>query len=220
MRAMSENPDPQRLYPVLAVGYGDIETRANAQSQEAVRQRAKAAELSKQLSSLRQKHDLSNTVRAQWAVLQQARIHQRLLSLVKYTYLLIPALRGQPLTGDEDRLVSILENCEAQLNGAAGEYSAPLGQHTRLRARMNELWAQVGVVRAQREAARNQGRSDSVSTEWAVVDEAGFDEIAAILGAQQRGLLHLADTLSGDSRALETICDGLSGVPLVGLRGR
>lgn len=219
-RAMQENPDPQRLYPVLAVGFGDLQARTNAQLHEAGRQRAKLAELGKQLATLQQKHDLSNSVRAQSAIVMQSRIHQRLLGLIKHCYMLLPALRGQALTGEEDRVTGVLENCEAQLNGAAGEYTGPMGQHARLRARLNELWAQLGVIRAQREALRNQGRGDAASTEWAVVDPASCQEIAGILGQQQQGLLHLSQTLTADTKVLETVCDGLAGVPLVGVRGR
>ena len=76
------------------------------------------------------------------------------------------------------------------------------------------------MIRAQREALRNQGRGDAASTEWAVVDPASFQEIAGILGQQQQGLLHLSQTLTADTKVLETVCDGLAGVPLVGVRGR
>ena len=217
-KAMQENPEPDRLYPVLAVGFGDLQARARAQSAEAGRQHNKLAELSKQLSALQQKHDLSNAVRAQSAMLMQARIHQRLLSLIKDSATLIPALRGQTMTASEDMLLSVLESCEAQLNGATNEYAG--ATQTRLRAQINELWAQLGVVRAKREALASQGRVDSGNTEWAVVDEASFEEITSILASLQQGLLHLTNTLSADTKALNMVCDGLTGVPLVGIRNR
>lgn len=217
-KAMQENPEPDRLYPVLAVGFGDLQARARAQSAEAGRQHSKLAELSKQLAALQQKHDLSNAVRAQSAMLMQARIHQRLLSLVKDSATLIPALRGQTMTASEDMLLSVLESCEAQLNGATNEYAG--ATQTRLRAQINELWAQLGVVRAKREALASQGRVDSGNTEWAVVDEASFEEITSILASLQQGLLHLTNTLGADTKALNMVCDGLTGVPLVGIRNR
>ena len=219
-KAMQENPEPDRLYPVLAVGFGDLRSRVQAQESEAARQHNKLAELSKQLSALQQKHDLSNTIRTQSAMLMQSRIHQRLLALVKDGATLIPALRNQSLTASEDQLLAVLEECDAQLNGAASAYPDAAPQQTLLRAQVNELWAQLGVVRAKREALASQGRVDSGNTEWAIVDEANFEELTSILASLQQGLLHLTNTLSADTKALNMVCDGLTGVPLVGIRNR
>ncbi|WFD25112.1 hypothetical protein MNAN1_000075 [Malassezia nana] len=216
-KALQENPEPDRLYPVLAVGFGDLQTRANAQMDEATRQRNKVAELAKQLATLQQKHDLSNAVRAQTAMMAQTRIHQRLLSLAKDSSVLIPALRGQSLTATEDLVKASLENCEAQLNGATGEYITP-SEHVHLRAQLNSLWAQLGVVRARREAMQVQNPGGG--TAWVVVDDSSFDEIANILSSLQQGLVHLANTLTADSKALDIVCEGLKGVPLVGVRHR
>lgn len=201
------------------MGFGDLQQRANAQVTEAARQRAKMAELAKQLQELQQKHDLSNVVRTQKVMASQMRLHQRLLSVMKDTATLVPALRGQSLTESEDEVKAALEKCESQLNGAVGDYAAPASEHARLRAHLNELWAQLGVVRAKREALQSQGRM-SGSMEWVVVDDASFDEVTQILASLQQGLAHLTTTLSSDAKALDTVCDGLRGVPLVGVRHR
>ena len=214
-KALQENPEPDRLYPVLAVGFGDLQIRSNAQVTEAARQTNKAAELTKKLAELRQKHDLANVVRAQSAMMMQTRIRQRLLSLTKDAGVMIPALRGQSLTASEDAVKAALENCDAQLNGALPNYaSSTTPVHARLRAQLNELWAQLSIVRAKREAAQAQGRVNG-GTEWVVVDESSFDEITQILGLLQQGLVHLSNTLMSDSKALDTVCEGLKGVPLV-----
>ena len=219
-KALQENPEPDRLYPVLAVGFGDLQIRSNAQATEAARQTNKAAELTKKLAELRQKHDLANVVRAQSAMMMQTRIRQRLLSLTKDAGVMIPALRGQSLTASEDAVKAALENCDAQLNGALPNYaSSTTPVHARLRAQLNELWAQLSIVRAKREAAQAQGRVNG-GTEWVVVDESSFDEITQILGLLQQGLVHLSNTLMSDSKALDTVCEGLKGVPLVGVRHR
>ena len=112
----------------------------------------------------------------------------------------------------------LLENCEAQLNGAMGDYADPAAEHAHLRAQLNSLWAQLGVVRARREAM--QAQNPGGGTEWVVVDESSFDEIARILSSLQQGLVHLINTLTSDSKALDIVCDGLKGVPLVGVRHR
>ena len=71
-----------------------------------------------------------------------------------------------------------------------------------------------------REALASQGRVDSGNTEGAVVDEASFAELTSILASLQQGLLHLTGILSADTKALNMVCDGLTGVPLVGVRNR
>ena len=52
------------------------------------------------------------------------------------------------------------------------------------------------------------------------MDDSAFEAGTHILAALQQGLVHLSNTLTSDSKALDTVCDGLKGVPLVGVRHR
>lgn len=233
--AVRENPDPNRLYPVLAFGFNDLKKRIESQAREAQRQRQFLATIAGRLSSLEQKHSLSNSVRAQAAQNKQAQLHHQLVALVGKTQLLIPALRGKSVGPEEERSISILEACEAEItggnsaaaaaaarstpasggaNGGAGNGAYP-ANHARLRARINELWAQLGVIRAKREMLAREGRS--ATTEWAVVDQSGLENVTRILGQQQQGLNHLCTTLENDTKTMETIANGLTGVKLVGV---
>ncbi len=72
MAAVRENPDPNRLYPVLALGFNDLKKRIESQEREAQRQRALLQTLATRLSALEQKHSLSNSVMAQKAQTRQA----------------------------------------------------------------------------------------------------------------------------------------------------
>ena len=238
MAAVRENPDPNRLYPVLALGFNDLKKRIESQAREAQRQRALLSNLATRLSALEQKHSLSNSVRAQAAQNRQAQLHHRLVGLVAKSQLLVPALRGKSIGPEEERLIAILEACEAEITGstnalasrgaASSASSAALGarsgangvhphsaNHARLRARINELWAQLGVIRAQREMLAREGRS--ATTEWAVVDQSGLENVTRILAQQQQGLNHLSTTLENDTKTMETITNGLTGVKLVGV---
>lgn len=229
--AVRENPDPNRLYPVLALGFNDLKKRIESQAREAQRQRQLLASIAGRLSALEQKHSLSNSVRAQAAQNKQAQLHHKLVALVGKTQLLIPALRGKSVGPEEERLIAILEACEAEITGgsavatrsasqapgstgAAGNGAYP-ANHARLRARINELWAQLGVIRAKREMLAREGRS--ATTEWAVVDQSGLENVTRILGQQQQGLNHLCTTLENDTKTMETITNGLTGVKLVGV---
>ncbi|SPO25095.1 related to NUP57 - nuclear pore protein [Ustilago trichophora] len=237
MAAVRENPDPNRLYPVLALGFNDLKKRIESQAKEAQRQRALLSNLATRLSALEQKHSLSNSVRAQAAQNRQAQLHHKLIGLVAKTQLLIPALRGKSIGPEEERLIAILEACEAEITGsnnalstravASTAYTAGAASdghsvhphhpanHARLRAMINELWAQLGVIRAKREMLAREGRS--ATTEWAVVDQSGLDNVTRILGQQQQGLNHLSTTLENDTKTMETITNGLMGVKLVGV---
>ncbi|EST05835.1 Nucleoporin FG repeat [Kalmanozyma brasiliensis GHG001] len=221
--AVRENPDPNRLYPVLALGFGDLKKRIESQEKEAARQRALLAQLSTRLAALESKHSLSNSVRAQAAQARQAQLHHRLVGLVGKVQLLVPALRGKSVGPEEERLIAILESCQAEITGAVGGTGRVNGNGTResgansarLRARINELWAQLGVIRAKREMMAREGRS--ATTEWAVVDQSGLENVTKILAQQQQGLNHLSTTLETDTKTMETITNGLSGVKLVGV---
>lgn len=229
MAAVRENPDPNRLYPVLALGFNDLKKRIESQEREAQRQRALLQTLATRLSALEQKHSLSNSVRAQKAQTRQAQLHHRLIGLVAKSQLLIPALRGKSIGPEEERLIAILEACEAEITGSTalatrlstaasgngnGTHAHP-GNHARLRARINELWAQLGVIRAKKEMLAREGRS--ANTEWAVVDQSGLENVTRILAQQQQGLNHLSTTLEADTKTMETITTGLAGVKLVGV---
>ncbi|SPO32249.1 related to NUP57 - nuclear pore protein [Ustilago trichophora] len=237
MAAVRENPDPNRLYPVLALGFNDLKKRIDSQATEAQRQRALLSNLATRLSALEQKHSLSNSVRAQAAQNRQAQLHHKLVGLVAKTQLLIPALRGKSIGPEEERLIAILEACEAEItgsnnalasrgvssaastavagSGANGVHPHHPANHARLRARINELWAQLGVIRAKREMLAREGRS--ATTEWAVVDQSGLENVTRILAQQQQGLNHLSTTLENDAKTMETITNGLTGVKLVGI---
>lgn len=168
-----------RLYPVLALGFNDLKKRVGSQHAEASRQRALLSQLSARLSALEQKHSLQNTVRASAAASRQSQLHHRLVSLVAKAGMLVPALRGRSIGPEEERLIAILESCDAEITrSAANDHAASASGHARLRAKVNELWAQVGVVRAKREVLAREGRASG--TEWAVVDESGLENVSKV----------------------------------------
>ncbi|KDN52326.1 hypothetical protein K437DRAFT_254309 [Tilletiaria anomala UBC 951] len=229
--AVSQNSDPKRLLPVLAVGFGDVKKRHQAQQGEATRQLQHLSVCSERLKALERKHSLSNAVRHSAAAAKQTDIHHRLMALVRKCHLLIPSLRGTSIEPEEEKLRAQLEALEAEIEGTGYDsegagtaaysiLSRPVGA-TRIRASINELWAQIGALRAKRDAIvrATSGSAAPGAVEWAVVDQETLDQVVKILGQQQKGLNHLSDTLTSDSSALDTIFQGLQGVKLVGVKG-
>ncbi|UZJ54952.1 hypothetical protein CBS101457_004272 [Exobasidium rhododendri] len=228
LQTLRENPDRSRLVPVLAVGFPEVKARLEMQQVETQRQSNKLLELRKRLEELTSKHTLSNSVRIAAISRKQTSLHHRIISIARRIHLLIPALRGQSVTLKEEQLKSILQNCEMELesislgldgrpNGGIGGNGNNHNYTTRLRGRINELWALLGNVKAKREATM---ANDSTSSqwEWAVVDETALEDVAKILSSQQQGLDHLSTTLQSDTRALDTIIKGLEGVELTGTK--
>ena len=173
-----------RLVPVLAVGFPDVKSRLEMQQAETLRQSNKLNDFRKRLDELTSKHTLSNSVRIAAISRKQTSLHHRLISIAKRIHLLIPALRGQSVTLREEQLKSILHNCEMELESiSSGSDGRGQGSNhnytTRLRGRINELWALLGTLKAKREAAMASDGSHN-QLEWAVVDESALDDVAKV----------------------------------------
>ncbi|KAG6330896.1 hypothetical protein ID866_8196, partial [Astraeus odoratus] len=143
-RAVRENPDPTCLVPVLALGFDALQTRVEAQTQQAAAQQEK----------------LKASIRP-----------------------------------EEEALRVALEEMEEEIRRPGGT--------SRMRAKLNGLWALVGAVNAARERGRKAGVDGA--TEWTVVDEDGLKQIAQILVDQQAGLEHLTKILQRDLKDLRVI---------------
>lgn len=174
-----------RLVPVLAVGFPEVKARLELQQAETRRQSVKLNDLRKRLDDLTSKHTLSNSVRIAAISRKQISLHHRLISIARRIHLLIPALRGQSVTLREEQLKSILQNCEMELESISSGVDGKSGTSnsynytTRLRGRINELWALLGNVKAKREVAlTSPGTANQL--EWAVVDEGALDDVAKV----------------------------------------
>ena len=86
------------------------------------------------------------------------------MGFIQHLHLLIPALRSSSITPEEEELRGKLEGVEEEV------------KRSRLKAKLNELWALLGAIVASREGAR----AVSGNGEWAVVDEEGVAQIAQV----------------------------------------
>lgn len=183
-KAVRENPEPSHLVPVLAVGFNDLKARIEAQEAETNRQASHVKTINERITALEQKHTLSDSVRASNALKRQAALHHRVLRITRKSHLLIPSLRGSSISRQEEALRVKLEQCEAELDSNAHTSSgvgAGVDTTGRLRARVNELWAMLGSVKAKREVLERSGRRPA--TEWAVVDESGVEDVVNVSGS-------------------------------------
>ncbi|KAL1728301.1 nucleoporin complex subunit 54-domain-containing protein [Schizophyllum commune] len=189
--AVRRNPDPSRLVPVPANGFGDLRARVEGQTKHAAEHQEKIKDLQSRIAKLRHAHELENHTKLQRAAATQMQVTHRLLKFVARLYLLIPSVRQSTLLPEEEQLRAALEEIEEDLaHGQGGG---------RMRAKLNELWALVGVLSAAKE------RQVSGAGEWAVVDEEGLARIGQILADQQSGLAHLTKVLKKSQRDIAVI---------------
>jgi len=177
------------LVPALALGFDAVHMRVEAQAQQAAAQKEKlkvpvflvpacltvlivTQELKKRLESLNAVHNDNNIARMQRAASQHTQISHRLSKLIQHLHLLIPAVRSSAIRPEEEELRVALEDIEEEIRRPGGT--------SKMRAKLNELWALVGAVNAARESVRKGGIDGP--TEWTVVDEEGLKQIAQVCG--------------------------------------
>ncbi|KAI0340274.1 hypothetical protein BDW22DRAFT_1334651 [Trametopsis cervina] len=188
-KALRENPDPTCLVPVLAVGLDDLQQRVDAQTSQAANHSERLKELKTRIEALSQRHDVANTSRLRRAAALQTQLTHRVLKLVQHLHLLIPALRSSSIRPEEEALRTALEDIDEDVRRPGGM--------SKIRGKLNEMWALLDAVRAARERSRSEGQ-----VEWAVMDEDGLGHIAQILAEEQAGLAHVTKILQ---RALQDL---------------
>ncbi|KAF8625065.1 hypothetical protein AX15_005547 [Amanita polypyramis BW_CC] len=178
-KAVRENPDPSCLVPVIAIGLNDLRERVDAQTKQAEKHQTQVKDLKARMDTLNEQHTLSNLPRLLRAASQQTQIQQRLMRFIQHLHLLIPTLRSSSIRPEEEQLRGRLEEIEEEV------------KRSRLKPKLNELWALLGAINASRGGTKNANNTG----EWAVVDEEGMTQIAQILAEQQMGLAHLTKIL-------------------------
>ena len=88
------------------------------------------------------------------------------MRLVQHLHLLIPAVRSSSIRVEEEELRSKLEEMEEEL------------KRSRVKGKLNEMWALLGAVGAFMERGRGDGQGGQ--GEWAVVDDEGLAQITQV----------------------------------------
>ena len=88
---------PFSYVPALAVGFGDLQKRVEAQKAQATAHTEKIKELKTRITTLANSHSTTNTPRLQRAAAVQTQLQQRLVRLVQHLHLLIPSVRSSSI---------------------------------------------------------------------------------------------------------------------------
>ncbi|BGP31538.1 hypothetical protein JCM10296v2_003308 [Rhodotorula toruloides] len=189
-RARRENPEPEKLIPALALGFPSLQTRLHLQQRLNSQHQALLHEIHTHLDSLSSSHSLTTSLRTLRARQNAVALAARLNALVAKASALSPA-RNAGIRREEDEL-------RVELEGQVK------GEVERVKARMGELWAGVGAVKARKGIAQG-ANGDEDGAGWAVADEEGLRKILEILGSQQSGLDHLTRTLQTMARDVDVM---------------
>lgn len=112
-QVIDDNPDPTKMVPVLANGFGDLSARRNWQNEHQQAQRSKLAELEQRLSSLLTRQDLDVSTQLQVIQRQQLKLTLRVLQLMRKVEVM--RRTGQRLAGNEQALLGKLQDLQSQL---------------------------------------------------------------------------------------------------------
>ncbi|QRW26075.1 nucleoporin nup44 [Rhizoctonia solani] len=119
-RAISENPNPERLVPALAIGFDDLKKRTLSQQQENQSHMAALAQLRTRLAAVTAKHDTTRLARLAQT---HTELSRRVRALARQLHMLIPAVRRSALTPrkrSEEKVVGVGGRGWARGKEAAG----------------------------------------------------------------------------------------------------
>lgn len=190
-KALRDNPDPNSMVPVLAVGWADVKKRQQLQENLASVHQERIKEITAALAHTRQT-SLSSSIRLANLQARQSQLVHRLIHLAAQTPQHVPIIQSTVFKQEEADMAKQLEGVKAELEGhgrnsvkrveARGEVS-----RGRLLGQVNELWGQLEEIRRKRKVRGPDGRE-----QW-VGDEKMLSEIAEVLATQQTALQKLSD---------------------------
>lgn len=190
-KALQENPDPSCLVPVIANGFDDLRQRVDGQTQQATAHKGNIKDLQKRLADLSTQHSTNTISRLARFSQTQIQLAQRIMALAQHLHLLIPTVRSSAIRPEEEELSAKIESIEEEVRGGKGK----------MKAKLDELWAVFGALKAREEGIRERRNSG----DWKVVDEEGLARIAQILSEQQNGLAYLTTILQKNLKDLGII---------------
>ncbi|KAJ2500589.1 Nucleoporin nup57 [Coemansia sp. RSA 1972] len=193
-QAVSDNPDPSTLVPVLASGFDDLRKRVDSQSLQMQTYQERTSEVSEKLGKILQKHHSETTVRLAECRRRQADLSQRLLEFIKLLQML--RLRGQLLHPEEELFRARVEHLEKEMTRSGS-----------LKQRLAEI--QDHVYRLQANARRRREllghSSGGYSDGYEVADETQLESVIKVLDDKQRGLAHMTQVISQGTESIDHI---------------
>ncbi|KAJ2358392.1 hypothetical protein GGF43_000841 [Coemansia sp. RSA 2618] len=190
-QAVSDNPDPTQLVPVLAHGFDDLRKRVDSQSLQMQSYQERTAEVAEKLGRVLQKHHSETHVRLSECRRRQADLSQRLLEFVKQLQVL--RLRGQLLHPEEELFRARVEHLERETMRSGS-----------LKQRLAEI--QDHVYRMQSSARRRRELLGHTGADaFEVADDKQLEAVVKVLDDKQRGLARMTQVISQGTDDIDQI---------------
>ncbi|KAL1917796.1 uncharacterized protein VTP21DRAFT_3630 [Calcarisporiella thermophila] len=189
-QAQQNNPNPSCMVPTLAVGFEAVKKRIELQEKQTLVHQMKLKEIAEKLDKLRQKHHLDTSVKLEEQKRKHMDLAHRVLQLIKKVQIL--RNKGHSIRPDEEALRVRLENLQLQLR-----------KPPQFRGRVNELWAQLQMLKESRRL------TNGVENVYGGVDEEQLENMTKVLSELQTGLSDLMEKLEKDMRDEEIIRRGI-----------
>ncbi|KAJ3184709.1 hypothetical protein HDU87_004113 [Geranomyces variabilis] len=194
-QAQAENPDPENLVPVIAVGYRDLQKRVNMQAQAHEMHRAKLEEMEEKLEYLQRKRFLNTSSKIEEYTRRQATLVARVLKIM--TQVQILRNRGYSVRGEEEKYRAYLETMERELQ-----------KPSVFRGRLNEIWAHLQQNKCSKQFGINGNGGQDGTTNASVADEEQLALMMQTLAAHQNGLTTLMSMVVKDNKETDDILRG------------
>lgn len=169
-----ENPDPQKFFPVVKVGFQELQKQFKHQEDHAQKLQASMNNIMDEITQLRHKQTMMKAA-IQDAKWKQANLTRRVLKLVSAQE--IERKRGVPLDQTEEQIRMRLEDLYMQLM-----------QPTQYRGCLNELMAQMCVKPASSQGGPRYGLVGDMEREVSMYMAWQHDALQAVVGVLKEDL--------------------------------
>ncbi|XP_045101701.1 nucleoporin p54-like isoform X3 [Portunus trituberculatus] len=169
-----ENPDPQKFFPVVKVGFQELQKQFNLQEDHAKKLQASMNNIMDEITQLRHKQTMMKAA-IQDAKWKQANLTRRVLKLVSAQE--VERKRGVPLDQMEEQIRMRLEDLYMQLM-----------QPTQYRGCLNELMAQMCVKPASSQGGPRYGLVGDMEREVSQYMAWQHDALQAVVGVLKEDL--------------------------------
>ncbi|KAI8816785.1 nucleoporin complex subunit 54-domain-containing protein [Fimicolochytrium jonesii] len=186
-QAQRDNPDPNCMVPVLAIGFRDIKKRMEMQDQAYEAHKAKLEEMGGKLAELQRTHFLDTSARLEEYKRRQAALVAKVLRLMKQVQLV--RNRGYSIRAEEEKFKTRLEAMERELQ-----------KPSVFRGRLNEIWAHL----QQNKSSKQFSLTGGVDTSYQIANEQQLGLMYQTLAGHQNGLAVLTEVAQQDAADIAT----------------
>ncbi|KAJ3030164.1 UNVERIFIED_CONTAM: hypothetical protein HDU68_009941 [Siphonaria sp. JEL0065] len=210
-QAVQDNPDPNCMVPVLAIGFEDLKKRIGHQEQMSNIHKAKLDELAEWLNTIERKHYIETVVKLEECKRRHVELSHRVLSMMRTVEVL--RNKGYPIRSEEEALRARLEAMSTQFKkpahfrGRVQELEAALRMMKDAR-RMQTIASVGGGFSNQQQAQQQRDENGEVVMGDGELSDDQIRLISEALGSAHQGLKNLTEIVEEDAKDVDIMNRG------------